>query len=80
MPLPKKHANRGRPFVITKHDTNYLAYVPSKIVVVTGTVKVELSDGTLVTLPDVGAKQWTIDHVVRVLSTGTTATNIVGIT
>jgi hypothetical protein len=79
--LPKKSINPGRPFVITKDDTDYLAYIPSKIVVKTGTLTVERTDGTTVALPDMtDPYTWEIPNVVRVLSTGTGATVIVGIT
>jgi hypothetical protein len=80
---PKKHANPGRPFLISESDTDYLAHVPSKIVVGTsGTLVVELEggDSDTVTLPAMGVPwTWEIETVVRVLA-ASTCSNIVGIT
>jgi predicted secreted protein len=79
---PQKHPRPGTPFLITEHNTNFLAYEPSKLVVATnGTLVVNLvdDDSVDVTLPDMGGPwTWEISGVVRV-KTASTCSNIVGI-
>jgi len=69
-----------RAFAITKNDDNELAYVTKAIYVGgAGDVAVRMYDGTDVTFAGVAAGTILPIMVKRVLSTGTDATNIVGL-
>jgi hypothetical protein len=66
-------------FVIAPSDTADLQEVTRALVVGTGTVAVITADGANVLLPDMGGTwQWDL-RVSRVLTTGTTATVLVGL-
>lgn len=67
-------------FDVTPHDTNDLSYTTRGIYVgVSGDVKVDMAGSGTVTFVGMAAGVFHPMRVTRVYSTGTTATNIVGV-
>lgn len=67
-------------FAITPHNTNELAHITRELYVGTGgNIALELKEGDSITLTNVADSMRLPLRVRKVLATGTTATNIVGL-